>query len=436
MQTQNEHSHSNTINRRQFIGSAAAGTLALTGLMTRTVAQSETLKVGVIGCGWYGMVDMNAAFKVGGVECIALCDVDSQHLKESADEVEEKQGTRPKTFKDFREFLEVRELEAVIIATPPQWHALPFLAALERGLDIYCEKPLSYDIREGQIMAEAAQNSGSIVQVGFQRRQSKAIRQARDYIQAGKIGKVVQVDAQIHYHAPMRDTTRQQPPESLDWDFWCGPAPKLPYSPSIAHKAWRLEKAYGNGHLVDWGIHWIDAIRWILDETMPMSVISAGGIYHLEDQITTPDTLTTHFEFGTCPVVWRHRLWGAKEYPGEPTNGMFFYGEKATVFVNDWKWEVIPNEKNAEPAVHRVKSDAGREHMADFLNAVKTRQQPSSLPEDAFFSSATTQLGMISWDAETRVDWDMQFKEITNSSHAAKQLKREYREPWVHPYKK
>lgn len=435
MQTQTEQSHSNAINRRQFIGSAAAGTLALTGITNKTAAQSDALKVGVIGCGWYGMVDMNAAFKAGGVECVALCDVDSRHLKQSADEVEEKQGTRPKTFKDYREFLEVPELDAVIIATPPQWHALNFLAALEKGLDIYCEKPLSYDIREGQAMVETAQNSDSIVQIGFQRRQSKAIRQAREYIQSGKIGKVVQVDAQIHYAAPERDTTQQEPPESLDWDFWCGPAPKLPYSPSIAHKAWRLEKEYGNGHLVDWGIHWIDAIRWILDDTMPTSVISAGNIYQLKDQITTPDTLTTHFEFETCPVVWRHRLWGAKEYPGEPTNGMFFYGEKATLFVNDWKWEVMPNKKRAELETHKATGDEATDHMADFLSAVKTRQQPSSLPEDAFYSSATTQLGMISWDAETRVDWNMQSKEITNSSDAAKQLKREYREPWVRPFK-
>ena len=422
------------LNRRSFMKTAAAGTLGVAAIHSRASAQSEPLKVGVIGCGWYGMVVMNAAFKVGGVECVALCDVDSEHLDKSADEVQEKQGKRPNTFKDYRELLETPGLQAVFIATPPQWHALPFLAALDKGLDIYCEKPLAYDIREGQMMVQAAQNSDRIVQIGFQRRSSQAIREARDFIQAGNIGRVVQVDAQIHYTANLRDTTPQKPPESLDWDFWCGPAPKLPYSPNIGHFAWRLEKAYGNGHLVDWGIHWVDAIRWILNEDMPKSVTADGGIYVLKDKITTPDTLTAHFEFASGPVVWRHRLWGAKEVHPETQNGMFFFGETATVFVNDRRWVVYPNEKDAEPQVHEVRNDAATEHMADFLQAVKSRQQPVCTPQDGFYSTATVQLGMLAYESQNRVDWDLESKSIPNNDAAANMLKREYRAPWQHPY--
>ncbi len=170
----------------------------------------------------------------------------------------------------------------MVIATPPHWHALPFIEACRRGLDIYCEKPLAYDVREGRAMVDAAKASGRVVQVGFQRRHSAAIRQARQYIAEGNAGRIVTVAAQIHYPAQLADPTPQDPPATLDWDLWCGPAPKLPYSPQVGHFNWRAEEAYGNGHLVDWGIHWIDAIRVVLGLGMPRSVQSAGGLYAAE----------------------------------------------------------------------------------------------------------------------------------------------------------
>ena len=105
---------------------------------------------------------------------------------------------------------------------------------------------------------------------------------------------------------------------------------------------WRLEKTTGHGHLVDWGIHLIDAARVILGEGTPRTVSAAGGLYYLKDKITTPDVLTAHFEFASCPLTWRHRIWGAEEYAPEIANGIFFYGEKETIFVTDDRWEVIP----------------------------------------------------------------------------------------------
>ncbi len=277
------------MNRRDFLGTTAAGTLALNGLLHHASAADQAkLKFGLIGCGNYGMTDTKAAFKAGGVEMVALCDVDSQHLTETATALEKMQGTRPKTFKHYQELLATPGLQAVIIATPPHWHALPFLAAVEKNLDIYCEKPLAYDIREAQAMVAAAKKKDIVVQIGFQRRQSPALRQVRDYLQQGSLGRIVQVDAQIHYLAGPRDATPQDPPASLDWDLWCGPAPKIPYSPQVGHYTWRLEKTTGHGHLVDWGIHLIDATRWILGLTMPRSVQAAGGLYYYKDKITTP----------------------------------------------------------------------------------------------------------------------------------------------------
>jgi predicted dehydrogenase len=423
------------MNRRDFIGAAAGGTLALNGLLSRSSAAAQPkLKLGLIGCGNYGMTDMRAAFKVGNVEMVALCDVDSRHLADSATAVEKLQGTRPRTFKHYEELLETPGLNAVIIATPPHWHALPFLAAVEKNLDIYCEKPLAYDIREAQVMVAAAQKKNLVIQIGFQRRQSPAIRQVRDYLQQGSLGRVVQVDARIHYQAGLRDTMPQDPPASLDWDLWCGPAPKIPYSPQVGHYAWRLEKTTGHGHLVDWGIHLIDATRWILGLTMPRSVQAAGGLYYYKDKITTPDTLTAHFDFDNCPVVWRHRIWGAQEYTPEVSNGIFFFGEKGTLFVTDDRWVVISKDKNRLREEHKAAADLGTAHMAEFLRAVRDRKSPGCTIEEGYRSTATVKLAMIAYDVGAKVVWDEKSQQIVDNPKAAELLKRPYRAPWKHPY--
>jgi len=407
------------MNRRKFIGTTVAGTVAMT-TMLRGASNTEKpkLKTGLIGCGWYGMVDVKAAFKVGGVEIVAVCDIDSEHLNKSADEIEKIQGSRPRTFKSYNKLLD----------------ALMFIAALEKGLDVYCEKPLAYDINEGKAMVAAAKKHGRIVQIGFQRRQSKAIQQARQYIQQGNIGRIIQAEVQIHYTAGIRDTTPQEPPASLDWDSWCGPATKLPYCPQIGHFAWRLEKEYGHGHLVDWGIHLIDAARWILGLSMPRSVQSAGGIYYFKDKITTPDILTVHFDFDACPVIWRHRIWGAQEYRPEVSNGIFFYGEKGTVFVSDRKWIIIPKGKDKQQKVNEVSADMGTEHMAEFLRSVQSRKQPLCNTEEGYYSTATVKLAMIAYDVESKITWNQESQTITGNPEAAKLLQRKYRKPWKHPY--
>ncbi|HSA03832.1 MAG TPA: Gfo/Idh/MocA family oxidoreductase, partial [Candidatus Paceibacterota bacterium] len=426
------------LNRRQFLGAATISSAAMTQLVSQAAdsdVQDRKLSVGLIGCGWYGMVDVEAALKAGGVEIVGLCDVDSDHLAKSAQRVEKLQGKRPKTFKLYQELLEAPGLQAVMIATPPHWHALQFLAALDKGLDIYCEKPLCYDLREGQAMVEAARRAGRVVQIGFQRRQSPAIQQVREHIQAGNAGRILQVEANIHYTAGLLDTTPQDPPASLDWDLWCGPAPKLPYCPQIGHFAWRLEQAYGHGHLVDWGIHLIDATRWILGESIPRSVQASGGLYQFRGKITTPDQMNVWFEFEKCPVVWRHRIWGAEEYTPEVANGLFFYGEKETVFVTDDRWVAIPKGKNAERKVTKASADMATAHVADFLKAVRGRTSPLCTVEDGFQSTATVKLAMAAFDARARLEWDAAAAQITGHPIAQKMMKRDYRQPWQHPYR-
>lgn len=420
--------------RREFLGAMAAGSVALAGNVSHA-AQGRTLKLGLIGAGGYGMTDARAALKAGSAEIAALCDVDSEHLQTSAEALEKLQGKKPQGFKLYQDLLEVKGLDAVIIASPPHWHALQFLAALDKGLDVYCEKPLAYDIREGRAMVEAAQKAGRIVQIGFQRRQSKAFQQVKEAIKAGKIGKLVQVDAQIHYNAGPKDATPQEPPASLDWDLWCGPGPKIPYSPQVGHVNWRLEKTSGHGHLVDWGIHLIDAVRTILDLSTPKQITAAGGIYALQDKITTPDTLTVQFEFDRCPVVWRHRIWGAEEYTPETSNGIFFYGDQGTIFVTDARWTLIPRGKSKAREETKADGDLGLEHMKEFLQAVRTRKPPALAIEDAYRSTTTVQLGMIAYESNSIIRWDEKAEQIPGNPQATGLLKREYRKPWKHPYK-
>lgn len=424
--------------RRNFIKNAAFGSAALTvPFYIPSHADERKIKIGLIGAGWYGMVVTNAALKVGGVEIIGICDVDTEHLNNSADEVAKIQGTRPKTFKYYQELLEMNGLEAVIIGTPPQWHALQFIAACEKGLDIFCEKPLSYDIREGIAMVAAARKVGNIVQVGFQRRQSNAFRKVKDLIGEGALGNIHQITAQIHYVPVMLDTNIQQPPASLDWDEWCGPAPKLDYRPNIAHRAWRLEKEYGNGHLVDWGIHHIDTIRFIMDETMPKEFYTKGGIFEFKGKITTPDTLTANMAFRKAPVVWQHRMWGPGDSNREFNNGIFFHGEKATAFVADTKLILIHGGKEGKSEDHSVPTSGMQEkHVENFLNAVKDKDKRliDCTPEDAFKSSATVQLAMISHYTGSFVKWDETKNEIIGNPEASKLMKREYRGKYKHPY--
>ena len=293
------------ITRRSFLQAAALGATTVKPALAAAQAAATTgptLKLGLIGCGWYGGVDVAAAFKVGGVEVTAICDVDSEHLTQSAAKIESQQGSRPRTVKHHRELLETPGLDAVIIASPPQWHALQLIDTVNRGLHAYCEKPLAYDVRECRAMVDAVTKSGRIVQIGFQRRWSPAFQAVKQYIREGKPGRIVCAEATINYSAPTKDPAPQPPPATLDWEAWCGPAPMIPYSPQVGHMNWRLEKTTGHGHLVDWGIHLIDAARLILDEGAPKTVSATGGLYGLAGKITTPDVLTVALRVPDLPA--------------------------------------------------------------------------------------------------------------------------------------
>jgi len=423
--------------RRNFLKVTALGSAGIASSVYFPDDQdTRKLKIGLIGAGWYGMVITTAALRSGGVEVAGICDVDSEHLKTSAEQIEKLQGSKPKTFKYYQDLLDLKGLDALFIGTIPHWHALQFIAACKKGLDIYCEKPLSYDVMEGIAMVNAWKNAGNIVQIGFQRRQSQAFMKVKDLIDTGRIGNVHQIIAQIHYNPGPQDTKIQPPPVSLDWEEWCGPAPKLDYRPSIGHKSWRLEKEYGNGHLTDWGIHHIDIIRKIMGESMPVKFRTSGGIFALKNKITTPDTLTADMTFRKAPVLWQHRLWGNGDVTREFNNGIFFYGEKGTLFAEDSKVVIFTTGKDASREDISIPTPTMQEnHVDNFLNAVRKKEKNliACNPEDAFRSTATVQLAMISYYTGSEVKWDEEKKEIIGNPEASKLLRRDYRGKYVHP---
>lgn len=425
------------MNRRTFIKRSSLATAAVaTGFPTPLFASEKKLKIGLIGSGWYGMVIAKAALEAGGVEVIAVADVDSTHLTNSLNELASLQGSRPRGFSDYRELLEISGLEAVLIGSVTHWHALQFIAACRKGLPVYCEKPLAYDIEEGKAMVEAAREAGNIVQIGFQRRQNKAFSRAKELIGEGKIGKVHQIEAQIHYNPTIADTTLQEPPSSLDWDAWCGPAPLLPYSPSKGHMSWRFEKAYGNGHLVDWGIHNIDITRTIMGYDMPTTIEAQGGIYALQGKTNTPDTLRATMLFGGVPLIWQHRLWGTGEIDPQYNNGIFFHGEKGILFAADNRLVLKLAGRDSRQEVMETPSPRMQEeHVAEFIRAVRTgnRELISCTIDDAFRSTATVQLAMIAYETGNRVQWNEQLQAITGNEAAAALLARPYREGYQRP---
>ena len=390
----------------------------------------------MIGCGWYGIKLAKAVMGIEGFNLVSLCDIDSEHLKSVANEIEQKQGSRPKAYIDYQELLEKDDLHAVIIATQPHWHALQFIAACEKGLDIYCCKPLAYDIHEGLAMIKAAKEADNIVQIGFMQRSNVVGDKIRSLIKEGRLGNIHQIGAQIHYNPNPGDPTIQDPPPSLDWETWCGPAPKLPYRPSIGHFNWRLEKEYGNGHLVDWGIHYIDYLRKTMDFGTPLSVHATGDIVAHKGQITTPDTLHVRMDFDTYPLIWQHRMWGAGDLHPEFNSGYTFYGDEATMY-GDFKRLIIQPKgkgKDSERIDIPTPGVLGKD-LTNFLEAVKSRDKTHVLCpiEDGFQSTAAVQLAMISYYTQSKVEWDPEKKTITNNEQAAKLLARPYRGPYRRP---
>src|SRR4026207_2323658 len=268
------------MNRREFLAAGPAG-LPPAGVPPFG-ADPDRKRVGLIGCGWYGKCDLFRLIQVATVEVASLCDVDQQMLAAAADMVAERQASkkRPRTYSDYRALLKEKDLDIVLIATPDHWHALPMIAAVEAGVDVYVQKPISVDVVEGQSMLAAARKYKRVVQVGTQRRSTPHLVEARDtIINEGKLGKVGLVEGYCYSHMRAKENPADTaPPASLDYEMWTGPAPMRPYNSLVHPRRWRAFMEYGNGIMGDMCIHMLDMVRWMLGLGWPKSISSMGGI--------------------------------------------------------------------------------------------------------------------------------------------------------------
>ena len=264
------------MNRREFLQAGAAGlSFAAAGLGEQATGQ-KPLRVGVIGTGWYAKSDLFRLIQVAPVEVVSLCDVDRNMLAEAADMTATRQRSkkRPRTWPDYRQMLAEKDLDIVHVGTPDHWHALAMIAAVKSGADVYCQKPISVDVIEGQSMLAAARKYGRVVQIGMQRRSTPHLVEAREQIvKEGRLGKVGLVEIYCYYHMRASGNPPDTaPPPNLDYEMWTGPAPMRPYNQWDHPRGWRAFMEYGNGIMGDMGVHMFDMTRWMLGLGWPKRI--------------------------------------------------------------------------------------------------------------------------------------------------------------------
>lgn len=426
------------IERRRFLQSMTASSLGLAALRTQGGTASPKHRVGLIGCGWWGMIDLRYLMASGNAAVVALCDVDLNHLKTAIHEVEKQQGQTPRGYGDFRRMLEDEKLDVVVIATPDHWHALTAIAACEAGCDIYLEKPVSHTLREGRAVVNAARKHGRIVQIGTHRRNGPHYRTAIEFLKAGNLGDIGMVRAFVHYRIPGGSLKDSDPPEGFDYSFWCGPAPMPPFNRMRFHGNWRHYLDYGNGQLGDWGVHWFDLMRLAMGVKYPKAVSSSGGIFVQKNSFDTPDTQIVSFQFEKFTAVWEHRTYD--QDPSARSNvGLLFYGSKGILHIG-WLdgWTFYPND-NTQPLRHvnalfaTQDAENVKNHMDNFLNSVKTRQLPDADILEGHYSTAMCLLGMVSQKLGRTIKWDGEREVIPGDEEANQLLLRKYRTPWKYP---
>jgi len=411
--------------------------------------------VGLIGSGWYGKSDLLHLMQVAPVEVVGLCDVDERMVKEAAELVAQRQpsGKVPPTYGDYRKLLADRKPEVVLIGTPDHWHCLPMVEACKAGADVYVQKPISWDVVEGQAMVAAARKYKRTVQVGLQRRSTPHLLEARDrFIKSGKLGKIAYVDIYSYFGSRRKAPPSEKPPAHLDWEMYVGPAPWREYNSSTHPRRWRAYREFGNGQTGDLCVHFLDAVRFFLGLGWPRRISAAGGIRMRPPNsgINTHDTQTAFFDYGDMQLVWTQRNWGLKSDPEYPW-GATLYGDKGTLKMSVHKYDFTP--KGGGEPVHadyldeRAKYPEDEEHkpteifaapatrrqMQDFLEARRQGRRPVADIEEGHISTACCILANLSMELGRSLEWDAKTGCVVNDAEANARLSRPYRGDWEHP---
>jgi predicted dehydrogenase len=445
------------MNRREFLKAGAMG-LAMSALGGYVAygAEAKTYRVGLIGTGWYGKSDLWRLVQVSPIDIVSLCDPDKKMLAGAAEIAAQRQKSKkkPRTYADYREMLKEKDLDIVLVGSPDHWHALQMIAACEAGADVYCQKPISRDVLEGEAMLAAARRTKRVVQIGTQRKSTPHLIQAKkEVVDSGMLGKIGHVDMCCYFSMRANGNPPVQPvPDFLDYEMWTGPAPLRPYDGLPHLRWWRTFTEYGNGIVGDMCVHMYDTARWMLGLGWPKRVTSAGGIYvQKEGKSNIADTQVATFEHPDFNCVWQHRTWGTPPDPDYPW-ALFIYGEKGVLKASTMRADFIPLDKNAKP-IHfecvyekekypedvtedRIELNAApatRLHMKDFLAAIEKRSKPVADIEEGHISTASCIMANVAMGLGRPLTYDPAKRQVVGDPQATELLRKPYRAPWKHP---
>ncbi|HVK19550.1 MAG TPA: Gfo/Idh/MocA family oxidoreductase [Fimbriiglobus sp.] len=442
--------------RRTFTKTAAGTVAALSAAgYSRALGAGDRIRVGFIGVGNRGDQVLDGFLPHKDCEVVALCDVYEPYLPAA----NKKAGGSAKLLKDYRELLALKDVDAVVIATPDHWHALQFVDACRAGKDVYVEKPVSLTVGEGRVMCRVAEETNRVTQVGFHRRSTPFVREAVEAIRGGAIGKVTVAQSFFHRNeTPMGigPATPTEPQAGLDWDLWLGPAPKVPYADNKVLYKFRWFPNYSGGQITNMGAHYLDVIQWALGQDAPKAVACLGGKYAVEDGREIPDTMQAVWEYDGCLATFSQ--FNANGAPGNVKNwSMMFRGDKGTLYLSDGTagYEIVPESVRTEPLpalspiareenrrqgravkparkpqVVKGQGDATTLHARNFLDCVKSRKPTHCPVETGHRSTTATLLGKLAQERRRVLTWDAKAERVTDDEAANKLLTYEYRKPW------
>jgi predicted dehydrogenase len=458
---------SNSATRREFLKTSSTAAIGV-GILGPTIPHSvlgsnDKIRMGFIGVGNRGTQLLHNFMRNRDIEVAALCDVYEPYITRNPSSLLKRYidtGRVPKLgesfpkeykqYKDFRKLLEQKDIDAVCIATPDHWHAIQMIQAVEAGKDVYVEKPLTKTIHEGRRMVEAQKRTNRVVQVGLNRRGSSIYQSLAKEIPNGKIGKVITAQAyriSDMYPNGIGKLKPEAPPKDLDWDMWVGPRQFRDYQYNIAPYFFRWWSDYSS-QMGNWGVHYMDAIRWMTGETAPSAINAQGGKYILDDDRDIPDTMEVTFEFESGMMV-RFSIYEGTHGVGVKGGEIEMRGSKGTIVVDQNGYKIIPAkpgqfqtwDKLIEP---EEESMEGKKKFGDlaisenstailirnFLDCVKSRETPWCTLEDGHRSTSFAHLANISLAVGQRIEWDAKEEKITNNKMANNLLHYEYRKPW------
>ena len=438
----------NTISRRRFVGTSAglAGGLVL-GLNPRAQGSNERVRLAIVGLGGRGITLAQMFARRPDIEIAWLCDPDQRRWARSVAAFDPPLTRPPQTAADFRRVLEDKTVDALVVATPDHWHGLATILACQAGKDVYVEKPLAHNAREGRAMIAAARKHQRIVQVGTQSRSAPYARAAKEYLASGKLGDIHLVrvyNLMEHPRTPL-GPVGPVPPE-FDYDLWCGPAAKLPYHPD---RRWLNFAEYSCGPIAGDAVHQLDLARYVMgDPPAPRSVSCQGGIYALRDGRDTADTQFAVFDYGSYTLLFESALWtpymkktemaarDTDEFPDWTfcatkieilgTRGFMYLGRHGD------GWQVF--DANQKRVVSESGRQADREHLQDFLDAIRSRRLPAADVAIGHASTLLSHLANASWQAgNVTLRFDAESESFPDAPAANRFLGRTFRPPWSLP---